>query len=135
MAPTTNAAFLIGAKTIESALQLSGNNYSYQKISGNREANLKFMYDDVSTIFCDEISMVGSGKLTKINYRMQDLADADKRNEFMGGKNFMAGGDMWQLPPVKDKLIYEEEKNSMADQAVHPATGQKTSPSTTLQKK
>ena len=91
MAPTANAAFLVGAKTIDSSLQLSGNNYSYKKLSGNREANLKFMYDDVSTIFCDEISMVGSGKLTKINYRTQDLADSDKRNEFMGGKN-----DWWR---------------------------------------
>ena len=57
------------------------------------------------TIFCDEISMVGSGKLTKINYRMQVLLDADKRNDFMGGNNVMVSGDMWQLPPVKDRLI------------------------------
>ena len=61
MAPTANSAYLVGAKTIESALNLSGNNYAYKKLSGNREAHLKFLYDDVSTIFCDEISMVGSG--------------------------------------------------------------------------
>ena len=110
MAPTANAAYILGAKTIESALNLSGNNYSYQKLSGNREANLKFLYDDVSTIFCDEVSMVGSGKLTKINFRMQDLADKNQKTDFMGRKNFIAGGDMWQLPPVKDRFVYEKNK-------------------------
>ena len=110
MAPTANSAFIIGAKTVESALHLSGNNYSYKKLSGNQEAHLKFLYDDVSTIFCDEISMVGSGKFTKINFRMQDLADKNQRTEFMGRKNFIAGGDMWQLPPVKDRFVYEKNK-------------------------
>jgi ABC-type transport system involved in cytochrome c biogenesis ATPase subunit len=31
MAPTANSAYIVGAKTIESALSLSGNNYSYKK--------------------------------------------------------------------------------------------------------
>ena len=43
MAPTANSAYIVGAKTIESALNLSGNNYSYKKLSGNREAHLKFL--------------------------------------------------------------------------------------------
>ena len=110
IAPTANSAYILGAKTVESALSLSGNNYTYQKLSGNREAHLKFLYDDVSTIFCDKISMVGSGKLTKVNFRMQDLADKNHRTEYMGRKNFIAGGDFWQLPPVKDRFAYEKTK-------------------------
>ena len=54
--------------------------------------------------------MVGSGKLTKVNFRMQDLADKQQRQDFMGRKNFIAGGDMWQLPPVKDRFVYEKNK-------------------------
>ena len=72
MAPTANAAYIVGGKTIESALGLQGSNYSYLKLSPNRETDLKFQHDDVSTYFIDEISMVGSGKLAKIHFRLQD---------------------------------------------------------------
>ena len=107
MAPTANAAFIVGAKTIDSALCFSRSK-NYTKLNGAKEANLKFLYEDVTTLFCDEISMVGSSKLTKINYRMQDLADGKDKYKFMGGRSFIATGDMWQLPPVKDKYIFEK---------------------------
>ena len=81
LAPTANAAFIIGGQTIEAALGLTGSNYKYQKLSADRESDLKFKYNEVSTLFIDEISMVGSGKLAKINFRLQDLADGkDKKN-------------------------------------------------------
>ena len=54
---------------------------------------MKFQYEDVSAIFCDEISMVGSMKLAKINYRLQDLAEGTKKQEFMGGISFVASGN------------------------------------------
>ena len=107
MAPTANAAFIVGAKTIDSALCFSRSK-NYIKLNGAKEANLKFLYEDVSTLFCEEISLVGSSKLTKIHYRMQDLADGKDKYKFMGGKSFIATGDMWQLPPVKDKYIFEK---------------------------
>ena len=68
--PTANAAFIVGGQTIESALQLAGSNYTYKKLSAEREADLRFKYEEVETIFIDEISMVGSGKLAKDNYRL-----------------------------------------------------------------
>ena len=102
MAPTANAAYIIKAKTIDSAMCFNRDR-NYTKLGGAKEANLKFLYDDVTTLFCDEISMVGSTKLTKIHYRMQDLADGKDKYKFMGGKSFIATGDMWQLPPVKDR--------------------------------
>merc|ERR1711954_424094 len=103
---TANAAYIVGGKTIESALQLEGTNYSYKKLSADRETDLKFKYEDVSTIFIDEISMVGSGKLAKINNRLQDLADGKDKKKFMGGKSSIVTGDWFQLPPVKDKYIF-----------------------------
>ena len=53
---------------------------------------MKFQYEDVKVVFCDEISMVGSMKLAKINYRLQDLAEGSKSKEFMGGISFVASG-------------------------------------------
>ena len=37
LAPTANAAFIIGGKTIDSALGLDGTNYAYKKLSADRE--------------------------------------------------------------------------------------------------
>ena len=98
MAPTANAAFIIGGKTIDSALGFSPTDINrYTPADSARMAHMKFQYEEVQVIFCDEISMVGSTKLTKINYRFQDLADGGKKHEYMGGISFVASG--------KDKVI------------------------------
>ena len=55
-------------------------------------AMMKFLYADVKTLVCDEISMVGAMKLAKISYRLQDLADGEDKQKFMGGKSFVASG-------------------------------------------
>ena len=65
----------------------------YTRAQAGRMASMKFQYEDVHAIFCDEISMVGSMKLAKINFRLQDLADGAKSHEFMGGISFVASGN------------------------------------------
>jgi ABC-type dipeptide/oligopeptide/nickel transport system ATPase component len=93
MAPTANAAFIIGGKTIDSALGFSPIDVNrYTQAHPAKMAMMKFQYEDVQAIFCDEISMVGSMKLAKINFRLQDLADGMKKQEFMGGISFVASG-------------------------------------------
>ena len=44
---------------------------------------MKFQYEEVEVMFVDEVSMVGSMKLTKINFRLQDLADRENKLKFM----------------------------------------------------
>ena len=51
--------------------------------------------------------MVGSGKLAKINYRLQDLAIGKEKKLFFGGKSSITTGDWFQLPPVKDKYVFQ----------------------------
>ena len=69
MAPTANASYIIKGKTIESALgMLPRKRNSFFRVNKNKISNLTFMYEDVSTVFCDEISMVGSCKFTKIHF-------------------------------------------------------------------
>jgi hypothetical protein len=109
MAPTANAAFLIKGKTIESAMRINMERYnSFSKASADRQSQLAFEYQDVAAVVCDEISMVGTNKLTAINFTMQSLAEGPKKNEFMGGKSFIAAGDLRQLPPVRDKYVFEK---------------------------
>ena len=105
MAPTANAAYLIKGKTIESALgMLPRQRNSFVKRKKDRLSNLSFVYDDIAAIFCDEISMVGSSKFTKINFQLQDILGS---NDFMGGITFIAVRDFRQLPPVLDGYVFE----------------------------
>ena len=97
MAPTANAAYIINGKTIESSLgMLPNRSNTFSKRISNQVSNLSFVYEDVSVLFCDEISMVGSSKFSKMNFQMQDITGT---NEFMGGLPFVAVGDFRQLPP------------------------------------
>ena len=107
MAPTANAAYIINGKTIESALgMLPNRSNTFSKRKSNQVSNLSFLYEDVAVLFCDEISMVGSSKFTKMNFQMQDITGS---NEFMGGLPFVAVGDFRQLPPVRDQFVYEKK--------------------------
>ena len=95
MAPTANAAYVLkDAKTIDSALCFNRER-NYQKLSSSKEASLKFQYEDVSAIIIDEISMVGSTKFTKINFRLQDLASGTDKYNFMGGKSLITTGQFF----------------------------------------
>ena len=108
MAPTANAAFIIGGKTIDSVLGfLPLDSDQYTQARPSKMAMMKFEFEDVYAIFCDEISMVGSKKLLKINYRLQDLVDQSRSKEYMGGISFIASGDLWQLPPIMDRMVTE----------------------------
>ena len=69
MAPTANAAYIIGGRTIDSALSfLTSDSKRYIQPQPERLAKMKFLYEDVSVLFMDEISMVGSKKLSKKNF-------------------------------------------------------------------
>ena len=94
MAPTANAAYIIGGKTIESTLGFSPAEHShYVQAPPGKMSSMKYQYEDVEVLFIDEISMVGSKKLTKINFRLQDIADAENKLKFMGGKSLVASGN------------------------------------------
>ena len=93
MAPTANAARIIGGKTIDSVLCFNPSDANrYSQVEPSKLSMMKFQFEDVRLICCDEISMVGSTKLTKINFRFQDIAEGEKKNAFMGGVSFIASG-------------------------------------------
>ena len=64
----------------------------YVSADSGKMAKMKFQYEEVELIFVDEISMVGSMKLSKINFRLQDLADGGNKLKFMGGISIAASG-------------------------------------------
>ena len=92
----TLTALIIGGRTIDSALGFSPMETNcYVQTEPARMATMKYQYEDADVLFIDEISMVGSMKLTKINFRLQDLADGDNKLRFMGGRSLVASGNFY----------------------------------------
>ena len=76
MAPTANSAYIVGGKIIDSTLCFSPSDVNrYTQADPAKMSMMKFQFEELKMIFIDEVSMVGSSKLAKINYRFQDLAD------------------------------------------------------------
>ncbi len=106
LAPTANAAFIIGGKTIDSAFGFFGNDNTHTLLDAEKLASLQFLYEDISVYIFDEVSMFGSMKLTRVHFRAQELAMGADRFKFMGGRSSIACGDFYQLPPVFDDYIF-----------------------------
>ena len=82
LAPTGVAAYLVNGTTIESGLGMQpSHERTYIRSQASKNSSLRFRYEDLQVIFVDEISMVGSDMLAKMNYRVQDI---------MGNTKFMA---------------------------------------------
>ena len=43
---------------------------------------------------------VGSSKLTKINFRLQEMADGADKQKFMGGKSMVVSGNKRKITPM-----------------------------------
>ena len=105
LAPTGVAAYIVGGATIESALgMMPSQQRGYIKCEPSKNSTLRFMYEDLLVLFIDEVSMLGSDMLARMNYRMQDIMGNQK---FMGGVSVVSTGDYGQLPPVAQKMIWE----------------------------
>ena len=109
MAPTANAASIIKGKTIESCLGINPQEkWNFVKAGEERQSKLKYVYDEVSLLYFDELSMIGCNKFAKVNYQLQSLQEGEGKNQFLGGKSAVFGGDFHQLPPVNDRFIFEK---------------------------
>ena len=104
IAPTGVATYLVNGTTIESALGMQPTkDRAYVRSQPSRNSNLRFLYEDLQVIFIDEVSMVGSDMLAKINFRLQDIMG---NTEFMGGVSIACTGDFGQLPPVGQQMAW-----------------------------
>ena len=96
-APTANAAFIVGGKTIDSAFGfIPTDQHRYTEADPGQLATMKFQYDAVKVYVIDEISMCGASKLMKISYRLQEMADGEDKQKFMGGKSMIVSGNLRQ---------------------------------------
>ena len=103
----------IGGSTIHSGLgiklgtKLLGLNDKSKAALRNRLSEVKFL-------FIDEISMVSSELWTDIDSRLGEIFMTIRKEAF-AGLSVMIVADLFQLPPVRGKLIFSRfcDKDSM----------------------
>ena len=104
MAPTGTAAFNIGSPTIHSALLMPKFMKTYIKLSDDKCNTLRAKLRSLQMVVIDEISVVGNNMLVYISKRLQQITGISKP---FGGITVLAFGDLYQLPPVGQRKVYE----------------------------
>ena len=64
-------------------------------------------WKNVNTVIIDEISMVSYQAMSFIHKRLTEIKGTDDVDVLFGGINIIAVGDFFQLPPVRDKFVFE----------------------------
>ena len=111
MVLTGVSAFNIGGLTMHQALNLPvehGNSTAYRKLGVERLKELRQSWKNVNTVIIDEISMVSYQTTSFIHKRLTEIKGTDDTEELFGGLNIIAVGDFFQLPPVRDKFVFED---------------------------
>jgi hypothetical protein len=117
-APTGTAAHNINGLTIHSALQMQlgqGAKSSYHRLGDEKRNTLRCKYSQLRLIIIDEISMVGSDLLLQIHRRLQEIFQSS--SDF-GGISILAFGDLYQLPPVCQKFVFQPPSDEYAQLCV-----------------
>ena len=85
-----------------------GNSTSYRKLGAERLKELRQSWKNVNTVIIDEISMVSYKTMSFIHKRLTESKGTDDTEVIFGGLNIIAVGDFFQLPPVRDKFVFQD---------------------------
>lgn len=111
VAPTGTAAFLIGGQTIHDLCRIN-----LARDSGAVSADMQSEFESVDYLVVDEVSMVGSRLMSGLSSKL----GAAKRCDLpFGGINVIFFGDIAQLPPVGDNVLWNE---NLISKSVLPKT-------------
>ena len=109
-AATGVAAHNINGITIHSAFMLNDRRSShstYYSLGADTLNTLQLHLEQLMVVIIDEISMIGAETLYKIHMRLQEIKGTTYSNTRFGSVTIIAVGDLYQLPPLKDKKIYD----------------------------
>ena len=109
-ASTGVAAHNIDGMTIHSAFLLNDrkSNYStFYGLAADTLNTLQIYLEQLMVLIINEISMVGAETLYKIHMRLQEIKGLNYSDTRFGNVTIIAVGDLYQLPPLKDKKIYD----------------------------
>lgn len=116
---TGTAALNIGGNTLHSLFGLSinhKNKFDNKKMSSERLEHYRQIFRHVEIIIIDEISMLGIDHFYQIYEHLQLF----KQNKLpFGGVSVIAVGDLYQLPPVMQKKIYDNPSFGLTNMVNH----------------
>lgn len=118
MTSTGTAAHNIQGLTIHSALQLQLGQHgkSYQRLGDEKRNTLRCKFSQLKLIIIDEISMIGSDLFLQIHRGLQEIFQSN--NDF-AAISILAFGDLYQLPPVCQKFVFQQPSDDYARLCVH----------------
>ena len=113
-APTGVAAFNINGMTLHSAFLLGRSRYSgFQPLSTEKVNTLRTKLSKLVLLIIDEVSMIGADMLLEIHKRLQQIK-AVLPDVMFGGVSILAVGDLYQLPPVCQPMLFSKVNDSYA---------------------
>ena len=69
---------------------------------------MRRLWKSVTTIIIDEISMVSYQTLNFVHQRLTKIKGTNDTKVLFRDVNVIAVGDFFQIPPVRDKFIFQE---------------------------
>lgn len=118
-APTGVAAINIDGTTINTALALPKNTGEVlPTMSDQKKTEMRLSLCELKLIIIDEISMVGNTTLLHIHQRLKEIFDTNN-SQLFAGISIIALGDLYQLPPIQRKLVFDYYAND-AFNLCHP---------------
>ena len=109
-AATGVAAHNIDGVMVHSAFLLNDRRSSHSTYYGlgtDTLNTLQLHLEQLMVVIIDEISMIGAETLYKIHMRLQEIKGLNYSDTRFGNVTIIAVGDLNQLPPLKDKKIYD----------------------------
>ena len=113
-APTGVAAYNIQGVTLHMAFCLpvthKNQKVDYTSLSAERLQQLRNLYQNLSLVIIDEISMVSYKILKQIHLRLLDITDCHELLHPFADINILAFGDFFQLKPVMGQYLFTEQQ-------------------------
>ena len=109
-AATGVAAHNISGITVHSAFMLNDRKKSgttYYNLGSDTLSTLQTHLEQLMVVIIDKISMISAQTLYKIHMHLQEIKELHYSNTRFGNVTIIAVGDLYQLPPLKDKKIYD----------------------------
>jgi len=106
LAPTDIASINIQGMTIHTGLNIPIN--TFRGLTDKQRTSIRNKLQHVHMIIIDEISMVSSKLLLNVHKRLCEIFGVANELPF-AGKSILVCGDLYQLPPVMAKPVFDTE--------------------------
>lgn len=109
--PTGVSAISISGTTVNTALAIpkeTGENLP--AMSDQKKTQMRVSLSELKPIIIDEVSMISNITLLQIHQKLKGIFGASA-SQLFAGLSVVAVGDLYQLPPIRRKPIFESFKN------------------------